>query len=242
MLDDDIYTFHINAYTPETIPMARLAEYMAALAEMLGEKDRVHFTGLAGGSTRVLMRVEREAAPKARANVSRAHAERTGVYKKVNDMLRDDRADADLSLAGDNIVRFPGRLLPRPPRMGPFTQAFQKAGELVRVGGTDRTAHATIQDSEGETWSFEVSRDLAVRLSPHLYSGRIRMIGSARWSRNDEGVWEHTSLRAQEFIILKHETLEEVVGRIRELPSDTWGDDPMAQLQRLRDEDEHGLQ
>ena len=35
MLGDEVYELHIDALTPETISMARLAEYMADFAELL---------------------------------------------------------------------------------------------------------------------------------------------------------------------------------------------------------------
>ncbi len=37
------YTLYIKAYTPETIPMARLAQYMQNLAALLGHDRAVHF-------------------------------------------------------------------------------------------------------------------------------------------------------------------------------------------------------
>jgi hypothetical protein len=35
------YRFRIDAFTPETMPMARLAEYMSQLAQLLGEPTYV---------------------------------------------------------------------------------------------------------------------------------------------------------------------------------------------------------
>ena len=40
------YRLKIDAYTPETMPMGRLAEYMADLAVILGERAAVHFVQL----------------------------------------------------------------------------------------------------------------------------------------------------------------------------------------------------
>ena len=37
------YRFKIDAYTPQTMPLVRLAEYMAELAQLLGEPTAVHF-------------------------------------------------------------------------------------------------------------------------------------------------------------------------------------------------------
>ena len=43
------YRFVIEeVYTPETLPMSRLAEYMAKVAALLGERPQVHFVGMEG--------------------------------------------------------------------------------------------------------------------------------------------------------------------------------------------------
>lgn len=243
MIEDDIYTFRIDAYSPETIPMARLAEYMAVLSAMFGEKDSVHFQGLEGGSTKLLSRVEREAAPKVRENVNNAasieSSEAGASFKKLNEMLRKDNAEADLTRSGATILNFPGRKQLRPPKLGPFTQGVVKDGVLVRIGGKDKSAHAIIEDSDGNTWSFEVTRELAKDLAHHLFGKPVRLKGNGRWYRDEEGQWQYNSLKAVEFQPLNDDTLAEVVGRIRDLPADTWkqGVDPVAMLKSLRDEE-----
>ena len=52
MSGDDTYELHIDAFTPASIPMSRLAEYMADFAVLLGHQEHVHFDKLKpGGST-----------------------------------------------------------------------------------------------------------------------------------------------------------------------------------------------
>ena len=64
MNDDKRLIFYIDAYSPETIPMAKLAEYMSDLAALLGRENAVHFAGLEKGSTKLAVRVEFEDVPK----------------------------------------------------------------------------------------------------------------------------------------------------------------------------------
>jgi hypothetical protein len=248
MIQEDIYTFRIDAYTPETIPMARLAEYMAVLAEMFGEKGSVHFKELKEGSTKLLTRVEREAAPKVRLNVSNARSgdggpEAIKAYKQANKMLRDDNAEASLELLGSNILEFPGRKVPIPPRLGPFNQLVERDGVLVRVGGKDKTAHATIEDADGSNWIFEVTREMAMALAHHLFEKPIRVTGTGRFVRNEEGEWECLALRGADFKVLNADSLLDVVGRIRNLPPGVWnfGDDPIADLKSLRNDEGDGV-
>jgi len=240
MIEDDIYTFRIDAYTPETIPMARLAEYMAVLAEMFGEEAAVHFKGLKAGSTQLLSRVEREAAPKVRLNVMNARSgdgrpEAAKAYVRANKMLREDNAVAHLALHESNVLEFPGRKTLTPPRLGPFNQAVHKDGVLVRVGGKDKTAHAIVEDADRVTWSFEVTRELAMALAHHLFEKPIRIVGTGRFVRNEEGSWECLALKGSEFKILNDDSLIDVVGRIRSLHWNL-GDDPIADLRAIRDD------
>ena len=55
----ELLEFVIDAYSPETLPMSRLAEYMAQLATLLGEKSHVHFVELAAGSAKLVHAVGR---------------------------------------------------------------------------------------------------------------------------------------------------------------------------------------
>jgi hypothetical protein len=240
-MTEDVYTFHINAYSPETIPMSRLAEYMAALAEMLGEKTSVHFVNVAGGSTKLNARVEQEAVPKVRDHVTEARANPASsyglAYKRANEMLRSDNADAELQLGGADILEFPGRRAVRPPKLGPFQQPIERDGVLVRIGGKDRTAHAIIEDPEGATWSFEVSRALAVDLARHLFGSPIRIVGTARWLRDENGAWVHNALKGESYSELDGDSLETAVLRIRDLSNGHWVDDPLSLMGSLRNDD-----
>ncbi|MHB1273299.1 MAG: hypothetical protein ACYCZD_11145 [Rhodanobacter sp.] len=242
MIEDDIYTFRIDAYTPDTIPMARLADYMAELAAMFGEKDRVHFKGLKAGSTKLLSRVEREAAPKVRTNLMNAasgeESEAAKSFKNLNEMLRNDNAEAKLVLGRSNILNFPGRKAVRPPKLGPFNQGVVRDGILVRIGGKDKSAHANIEDGDGNIWSFEISRDLARELAHYLFGKPVRLTGHGRWFRDEDGLWQYSSLKATEFKVLDDASLADVVGKIRELPRETWkqGIDPTEMLRSLRDD------
>ena len=64
MNDDKRLIFYIDAYSPETIPMAKLAEYMADFAALLRKDNAVHFADLKKGSTQLVARVEFEDVPK----------------------------------------------------------------------------------------------------------------------------------------------------------------------------------
>ncbi len=58
MPGDDVYELYIDAFTPATISMARLADYMRDFAEMLGNPEHVHFDKLKAGSLSLATRVD----------------------------------------------------------------------------------------------------------------------------------------------------------------------------------------
>src|SRR5262245_31363298 len=60
------YTFKIDAYSPQTMPLARLAEYLRDIATLFGESERVHLIRIRKGSTVPVLLIEREAEPKVR--------------------------------------------------------------------------------------------------------------------------------------------------------------------------------
>ena len=53
MRDACEYRFVIDAHTPDTLPMSRLAEYMAALARLFGNAKQVHFVALSPAAPRL---------------------------------------------------------------------------------------------------------------------------------------------------------------------------------------------
>lgn len=242
-MNGEEYVFHIDAFTPATIPMARLAQYLTELSALLGYAESVHFEKLKKGSVRLVARVEREAVPKVRLRLQNtadpgAPEEVRRPYKKIDDMLRSDNAVGKLLRGTSNVVRFPGRDAKRSPRMGPFTERAELDGKIVRVGGTDDTAHALIEPLDGAVISAECSRELAVQLAHHLYGAPVRLIGNARWERTDAGEWKLLSFRAKEFCPLRAEDLATSVARLRKIEGD-WrrDDDPSELLRKLREGD-----
>ena len=226
-ITEDFYDLRIDAYTPNTIPMARLAEYLQQLSNLFGEKERVHFSGLEAGSTRLLCAVECEAAFMVRQNVAGAplgdeSSEPTRAYKQINKMLRENSTDAELYRNGAKVLSFPGNQALLLSKLGPFTQDLIKEGMLVRIGGRDASAHATLEDSDGGTWSFEVTRELARQLAAYLFGNPVRLIGQGRCLRDENGEWQYSGLRASRFEPLDAASLAEVVNGIRRHSAGIW--------------------
>jgi hypothetical protein len=215
------YRFHIDAYTPETIPMARLAEYMGDLAELLGYKRSVHFVGLEGGSTEILHRVEPEDVPKVERRLreldrNEAPPEVVKAFKSLDGRLASDNAVGSLKgLQSARVITFPGRDRPKPLEYGAFRQRSTLQGVLIRIGGRDETAHATLQDGDVYYSKCALKRDLARKLAPYLFAQPIRLHGSGRWNRNADGEWELLQYTVESFEVLDDEPLSTVIQKVR---------------------------
>ncbi|KVK91508.1 hypothetical protein WS91_25355 [Burkholderia sp. MSMB1498] len=234
MDDHDEYQFSIGAYSPATIPMERLAKYIAALAKLFGNSPNVHLDRLQEGSTIPVMNVDRQAARHVSERISKidkreAANDVIASYDELNALLRDDNATGELrrrSAGADSIsvvLRFPGKELPKPLTFGPFTEPATIDGELVRIGGRDRSAHATMIDQEGHSWRCETTRELAQELAPYLYKGPVlRVHGDAKWERLEDGSWNLEHLKVTSFTVLDDDTLQETTDRLRQLHATDW--------------------
>jgi hypothetical protein len=235
------FRFRIDVFSPETLPMRRLAEYMIELARLFGNEEHVHFSTLRRGSAVLVQTVDFEAAPKVRARLRSAASpdapeDVRRPWRKIDGMLADDNAVGKLSEKAPRglVIEFPGRLS-RGAEIGPVAEEGSIEGILVRIGGEDRSAHAHLQSGE-DTLICELSRDLARQLGQHLYGAPIRVSGRGRWRRTSEGRWHLIDFKATSFKLLDAATLRESVDRLRQVEGSEWrgAADPIAELRKLR--------
>jgi hypothetical protein len=227
----DEYRLWIDAYSPETIPMERLAAYLASFAKLLGNQQSVHFSRVDGGSTATVAVVKKEAAPKVLArveSVGRGEAANDAIaaYRQINDLARGDNARARLIRVPAlgtpiTVLIFPGCDTPVEPTFGPFNDQAIIQGELVRIGGKDATAHVLVVDAEGRSWPGEVKKELAIRMARFLYH-TVRLVGEARWQRTEDGTWKLLNLRITDFEPLSDETLDQGIAKLRALSDSDW--------------------
>ncbi len=238
------YRFVIDAYSPETLPMSRLAEYMADLARLLGKAEQVHFVRLEPGSTVLVQNVEPEAVPEVRKRVQAivrddAPADVAAAFKALNRHLANDNAIGSLQEGDGEVVRFPGRERPQPLTFGAFNEPGVLDGVLIRVGGRDDTVPVHLQDGD-IIHVCNATRDMARRLAAHLYGPVLRVRGEGRWERDADGNWSMKRFNISGFEELDDAPLAEIVGRLRAVEGSRWSDvdDLPAELQRLRGLDE----
>ena len=204
MNDDRHLIFYIDAYSPETIPMAKLAEYMADFAALLGKDNAVHFSGLNKGSTQLVARVEFEDVPKV---TTRLNDIRRGtppkdalkIFDQIDKRLANDNATGRIFVEGEDsvapveLLAFPGRDRPKAQSYGPFTQEGNLDGILIAVGGKDETVPLRLQNGKSTYSNCDTTRTVARELAKHLFEP-VRIYGTGRWMRETDNSWNSSPL------------------------------------------------
>ncbi|MEK6244033.1 MAG: hypothetical protein AABM33_05975 [Pseudomonadota bacterium] len=246
------YKFKIDVFTPKTIPMLRLGEYMAELAKLLANTTSVHFDRLEESSCVLVSKIEWEAAPKVRSRIesikrSEAADDATEAVARLNVMLREDNAVGKL-LQDDNgklaeILHFPGREIPKPEQIGPFSEQATIKAQLYRIGGRDDTAHAQLMDSAGRQWNGKLTKEQAAKMAAAGGEGLYKWFlvnGSARWLRTEENEWKLVDFHINDFKLLQDASLEEDIAALRGIKGNQWGDvaDPSGAIKESRSDDD----
>lgn len=240
------YTLHIKAYSPETIPMARLAQYMQNLAALFGHENAVHFKDLREGSTQVVTRIDHEDVPKVADNLARVKRGEGGpeanrAQTEIDRLLADDNATGYLFEDEDEkskIIVFPGATRPKRTTYGPFNQEGSIDGILISVGGADQTVHLQLQNGDIKYTGIDTNRETAMRLARHMYKP-VRIFGTGRWLRDENGNWLLKRFRVESYTTLAPEELKDAIDEMRKIEGSGWKAifDPLSALRDLRDMD-----
>jgi hypothetical protein len=220
------------------MPMERLAEYLAELAQMLGESTSVHFVRLEPGSTSVIHRIEREAVPKIKtrtASVRRGIGPRDSVraYRKINRMLREDNGSAvwKEEKTEAEIIVFPGKEDAEEQVTG-ISQRGSIDGVVARIGGLQKVVPIMLICEEQELSGCWANRTVAKALGRRLFDP-VRLFGTGRWNRNDEGKWKIDIFRVEGFAPLRDVPLSKALNEIRAIPTE-WDSASFEELSAIR--------
>lgn len=232
--------FKIDVFTPESLPMERLAEYMLQFAKLLGEPERVHFVDVEPGSAVLRARVEDVALPKVERRVADASRGQGDVValkalQSLDDMLAEDNAvGVLLDDGGGEIIAFLGRNRPTPLEYGPFREDGVLEGVIIKVGGKGSSVPIWLQDGDTVYKNCAARRPLARKLAKHYDAGLLRVSGSGSWMRLATGAWLMRSFEIKDFVLLDDAPLADVIKRLHGVEGADWGDDPLSDLARLR--------
>jgi hypothetical protein len=234
------YRFEIDAFTPATIPMYRLAEYVSDLAKMFGNNNNVHLLKIEGGSTVPVVMVEWEAEPKVRDRIKaiknqEAPADAQQAARDIDRRLLQDNAKAVLiDPTGSKIFPFPGRENATKLEFGPVNQAGIFQGIPIKVGGENDPVPVHLEDGKDKHIVL-ARRSLAKDIARHLFTSVVRVEGAGRWIRHTDGEWEMLSFYASSFKLVENADIRKNISELREVPGE-WKtlEDPLAELEQIR--------
>ncbi|ONC43626.1 MFS transporter [Burkholderia pseudomallei] len=241
----ELIQFRIDAFTPDTLPMSRLAEYLTQLADLLGSHEHVHFTSVRKGSAIPQAKVDYPAIPKVQARLQLAHSvdapdDIRKPFEAINRLLKADNAKATLKAGTVVYVKFPGRDIPdeKPYRL---REAGCLDGIVIRIGGTDRTIPVWLRSLDEQTIykGIETTPETARALVGHYLGKPVRVHGQGVWERSGEGDWGLVSFHIAHFEELDETPADEVFAKLASHPGNGWAefDDPIKEHQKIRGSD-----
>jgi hypothetical protein len=238
---DSHLIFRIDSFTPDTIPMARLAEYMTDLAKLYGHRDSVHFVQLKKGSACIESKVDLPDIPKVQArlhslNSGDVEQETLRAYKALDQKLAEDNATGRLTgYAGKNVIQFPGRDRIVPKSYGPIVKESSLDGLLIDIGGKDKTVSLRIQLGETTYSHIETDRTIAKKMCSYLFEP-LRIFGRSKWMREPDGVWTLKHFKVTSFSVLDRGSFQDALEDLRKIPGSHWKDigDPLIELAHIR--------
>ncbi|KQX26090.1 MULTISPECIES: hypothetical protein [unclassified Sphingomonas] len=245
MADFEEFSFVIPGYTPETIPLNRLIEYLQQMSVVLGDPESLHLIRVDKGSAEPILHAPKAVALQAQDNAARIQRgdgtkKQIDAYNRIRRMLRRDARDAGnpalLKRAQKVVLEIPVA----PDDLGVLSgirQASTVDGYLIRVGGAGDDAALQVQDLQGRILSRLTAKRAVAKDLAKLMWEPVRLHGIGLWERTGEGEWRLERMQVQSFEQLEDEDLSVILEKMRTLKV-TWPDDVD---KRLRDEREGSL-
>ena len=231
------WRFTIDAFTPDSLPMARLAEYLAQLARLLGETRSVHLVRIERGSTVLVHEIGEDAVLSVQRRVEAVREGRGSgpaheAFRKLNGYLAEDDARARLEMNGSDTD-----MLVLPPSAGSqpdvpvVRQTASVSGVVVRVGGIGTRVPVLLASHGKQTSGCHADRATAKKLARHLFEP-VRLFGEGQWSRRDD-TWDVDRFSIERFEPLDDAPLSQVLDRLRRVAA-SWPDDLYLDLEAVR--------
>ena len=223
MADYEELNFIIPGYTPETMPLGYLIEYLQQMVVVLGDPDDLHLIGIKEGSCAPVLHVPKATALAAIDRVGKvARGEGTGkqhvAYNRIQRMVRRDAGSAARPALLRNSNRLLLEIYAAPEEVSVLTgirQASTIDGQLIRVGGAGEMAKLQVQDLDGRILSnITAKRSIAKDLAQWLWEP-VRLSGIGQWGRSAEGEWFLEAMQVQSYERLEDESLGVTLERMR---------------------------
>lgn len=241
MADLERFEFTVPGYTPETMPLDRLIEYLNQLMVILGHPSDLHLIDIKKSSTKPVLVARRDVARKVRTRArdvwsGGGPARAQTAFKRVRRMVAEDGGKpALLDLKNERILEFEGDGIAEDQVIPAIRQPTTIHGELVRIGGTSEYAQLLVTDFSGNLVSgCTIEKAKAAELGRFLYKP-VKLHGIGSWSRNELGRWELARLLVQSFEEQEDEAIDTVLDDAA-LALEGWPDDLHQTLLGMRED------
>ena len=229
--------FKLKGYTPKTLPMLRLAQYMLEFSRLIGHQDHVHFEDLREGSAEICAVVEGPGVhSKVVARISgvqngTAPKDALAAYGRLNQMLRKDDANAELK-ASSTVIRL------RAANVNIVSAIVQDygdiTGKLYFLAESKKGVSAKVKPfSGGKPVTCTAPNSMKNDLRGLLFEP-VRVSGRGLWERK-QGLWECDALHIEQVQAVEMVSFRAAIGKLRNTKVE-WPEDPLAELAALEDD------
>lgn len=235
------FALRLKGVRPDSIPMSKLAEYMAEWAQLLGTEGAPVFRGIVDGS--VVLRAEVATTSKNQVkNRLREAPFDQGANRYILSlqklMARDGVVGTVIDSSKEVILRFDdvSETESLPPVI--VEDSCEIDGTVYRVQGKDVSSHiGLLEYGSDRTFSVETRDETLARRFAENFRGptlRVRVRGT--WRRDESGEWQPHHLVAEGFDVLNEQPLSELMNSLRAIPGNGWSEltDPMAEWRNIR--------
>lgn len=235
------YKFKIEAYTPDNLPMAKCASYLAELSNILGETDHVHFVKVAPGCVQLVHKIDVNNEPKIEKNV-KAVAEGRGTdvqmkaYHQLRKMLNEDKTTGMLQRGKNNVLTFPVIETEEVEEFNSIYQAGEISGRIFMVGGMGEAVPIHLESEGKKIAGCFADRRIAKELGKYLFEP-VRLFGKGKWNRDQKGIWSLDRFEINNFETLKEISLSETIATLRKIKGE-WTKDSLYEILDSRHETE----
>ncbi|MFN7996983.1 MAG: hypothetical protein U0Q18_25440 [Bryobacteraceae bacterium] len=238
-----ILTLHVEGVTLDNLELDDIAEYLTDFAKLIGTDSNPRFHSIRRGSLSLKARVpaDREIDVKTRAFLIRtgdAPEDAIKARDRISRRLCQNRGRRATLLDSGNakVIEIPvHRVEPAFQPVPPSTRAGTLQGQIIRLGGKQETVSVELQDVDGHIYLCKAPRSMARKLAREMFEPVVRVHGSGRWSRGDDGVWRVEEFQIADFEVLEDDSLIDVVAQLRGIRS-KWKtlEDPAAEMEKIR--------
>ncbi len=229
--------FFIDGYTPDTLPIGRLAEYLKQFSALVGTDADVHFEKVGKGSAALISKAREEIVPEVRGRIvgarqGTAAPEAVRADAAIRNLLYQDKTTGRIKEGRAKILDFPK---PDMPQYGPVAEEGSLEGVIIRIGGRDETIHIHIEDGE-KYYKCVTTRAKAKELRNFLFDVPVRVFGRGKWTRTYTGTWELSEFRITDHEPLNSDEIQQVLDRMRQVHGSGWDkiNDPLGELNKIR--------